>query len=261
MGVRKASTKGKGKGRGKRGSKARLGINPSYHAPKNFCETIKFKQVISQPASSGAGGTVVDLSFPAQILPLLNGNLTSIYRQFNIRGVKITYQPSYNNYPQTAGVAQAPKIYMVEDKTVVVPDNSSVNVEALLMQDNARVLSPFRKWSQYVKFPKPLTMSTTDEYGGSMTPMLTAVQTPSNRPLWLSLQAQAGFSDEVPGTTVPHLIGRMVADDNNSAFAITLGTLYYKVYYSVKEQTAPTTIEIYGAVRQAAPAAPVVDGT
>jgi len=251
---RKYSKKGMGKRRsyGKRrgGSKARQGINASYTAPKAFTETIKFKDIISLPGSSGPEGTAFDLSLTANTLPLLNGNLSQIYRQYQIRGIKITYQPSFNNYPQTAGVAQAPKMYFAEDKTAVVPDLTAVNIENLLQQDNVRVLSPFRKWTEYIKFPKPLALVNTNETGTSPgISELTAVQLPSNRPMWLSLQNQLGAGDEVPGLAIPHIVGRLVTDDNNSAVAITLGKLYYKVYYSVKEQ-APGGSVTYGAVRE-----------
>ena len=251
---RKSSKKGMGKRRsyGKRrgGSKARQGINASYTAPKGFTETIKFKDIISLPGSSGPGGTAFDMSLTANTLPLLNGNLSQIYRQYQIRGIKITYQPSFNNYPQTAGVAQAPKMYFAEDKTAVVPDLSSVNTEALLQQDNVRVLSPFRKWTEYVKFPKPLLQMSTNETGTSGSiPEEVTVQLPSNRPMWLSLQNQTENALEVPGLALPHLIGRLVTDDNNSAVAITLGKLYYKVYYPSRSRHPERILPMVLSVR------------
>lgn len=221
--------------RGRRRAKARQGINASYTAPKNFVETIKFKDVVAGVSGPG-NGIVTDLSLSPNNLPLLDGYLAQMYRQFCIRGIKITYQPAYNNYAQLSGVTQAPKIYMVEDKTAVIPDTSTVNLDNLLTQDNARVLSPFRKWSAYVKFPKPLMLSTSDAVGGGAIPELTVSQLPSNRPMWLSCQTQTNMND-MPGLSVPHLVGRLVTENTSSpTVAVTLGKLYYKVYYSVKEQ-------------------------
>lgn len=239
MPLRKKNAMRRGRGRRRayrpRATKSRQGVNPSYHAPKNFCETIKFKDVIAGVSGPG-NGIVTDLSLSPNNLPLLDGYLAQIYRQFCIRGIKITYEPAYNDYAQIPGVTQAPKIYMVEDKTAAVLDSSSVNLDNLLTQDNARVLSPFRRWTSYVKFPKPLMLSTSDAVGGGSVPELTVSQLPSNRPMWLSCQTQTNMGD-MPGLSVPHLVGRLVTENTSSpTVAVTLGKLYYKVYYSVKEQ-------------------------
>lgn len=224
----------------KKGAKGGSGINTSYTAPKNFVETIRFKDVVSAAGSDPNSGTAVDLSFRPNALPILNGALTGIYRQFCIRGVKISYQPAYNTYPLVGGVAISPRVYFAEDKTAAIPDGSSINLNALLTQDNARTFNPYRAWSTYIKMPKPLLLSSTNANGDS-TPDLVATQMPSNRPLWLSLQTQTSLSDSF-GTDIPHLVGRMVAEDNNSAVTITLGRLFYKVYYSVKEQAVESIV-------------------
>lgn len=221
------------RGRGRRG-KARIGINPSYHAPKNFCETIIFKTVTSAPSSGGGGGSTTDLALNPQNLSLLNTYLKQFYRQYCIRGIKISYKPAYNNYPLQAGVAIAPRVYFAEDKTALVTDNDAINISKLLLQDNVKEFNAYRPWSRYIKFPKPyLTQNTMYTSGTSQQ---VAVQTPANKPIWLSLQKMSTVDEEQTGLEVPHLVGRLVTDDNNSAVTITLGTLYYKVYYSVKEQ-------------------------
>lgn len=237
---KKTAYKGKRRQYRKRGAKARSGINTSYTAPKNFVETIRFKDVTSAAGSNPESGTAIDLSFRPNQLPILNGALTGIYRQFCIRGVKITYQPAYNTYPLVAGVAYSPRVYFAEDKTAAIPDQSAINLNALLTQDNARTFNPYRSWSTYIKMPKPLLLSTTDA-GGDGVPDPTIVQMPSNLPLWLTLQTQSALNDN-PGIDVPHLVGRLVAEDNNSAVTITLGRLFYKVYYSVKEQAVESIV-------------------
>lgn len=246
MALRKMKGKrksGYGKRRARGGSKNRQGINRSYTAPKNFCETINFKQVVSAPQAGAppSTGQAIDLRLYPNNLPILNGALASIYRQFCIRGIKIMYRPFYNNYAQLTGIAQAPRMYFAEDKTAFLPDGSSVNVQALLTQDNVKILTPFKSFTTYVKFPKPLTFMGSDPAGGGTTIENTIVQTPSARPLWLTLQPQQGDSSEITGLEVPHLLGRWVVDGNTSAVTISLGEIYYKVYYSVKEQTIDTT--------------------
>ena len=161
--------KGKGKGKGRKGkkggSKNRQGINRSYTAPKNFCETIMFKAVTSSPSTAPTAGNNVDLRFYPNNLPILNTHLTDIYRQFCIRGIKIMYRPYYNNYTQITGTIQAPRMYFSTDKTAFLQDGTSVNIQALLTQDNVKVLSPFKSFTHYVKFPKPLLLSQTDPVG------------------------------------------------------------------------------------------------
>lgn len=220
--------------RGRR--KARLGVNRSYTAPKNFCETIMFKSVTSSPSAGPNQGNVTDLRLYPQNLPILNGNLAGMYRQFCIRGIKITYRPFYNNYTQITGTIQAPRMYFAVDKTAFQNDTSSVNIQALLTQDNVKILSPFRSFSKYIKFPKPFLLQATDPIGGGTTLNSTVVQTPSNKPLWLTTGLQQGDADEVSGLEVPHLVGRWIVDGNSGAVTISLGEIYYKVYYSVKEQ-------------------------
>lgn len=224
------------------GSKNRQGINRSYTAPKNFVETIMLKNVVSPPQGGNPAtqGTAVDLRLYPQNLPILNGNLSNIYRQFCIRGIKIMYRPFYNNYSQLTGISQAPRMYFAEDKTAFLTDTTSVNVAALLTQDNVKILTPFKSFTHYVKFPKPLLFQGTDPAGGGLTIDNTIVQSPSNRPLWLTLQPQQGSDSS--GLEVPHLIGRLVVDGNTSSVNISLGEIYYKIYYSVKEQVIDTGV-------------------
>lgn len=234
---------GKRRPRGGR-AKARQGINRSYTAPKNFCETIMFKSVVSSPSAGPSQGNNVDLRLYPTSLPILNTHLTEVYRQFCIRGIKIMYRPFYNNYTQITGTIQAPRMYFATDKTAFLQDNTSVNIQALLTQDNVKILSPFKSFTHYVRFPKPLLLQGTDPAGGGTTIESTIVQTPSNRPLWLTLNPQQGSTSEAVGTEVPHLVGRLVVDGNSGAVTISLGELYYKVYYSVKEQFIDDEAEI-----------------
>lgn len=234
------SSRYRGRGRrgrrgGKRSSKYRsrggLGINRSYTVPKNFVEQIKYATVVSTPGTDPASGNAVDLSFKPNIIPNLNGVLSSMYRQFCIRGVKLIYQPAYSQYALQTGVAIMPKIYFAEDKTAFETDVGSGNVDRIMTQDNVRVFKPNQKWSHYVKFPKPFLLQETAVAGEQI-----AAQLPMNRPMWLSLKNFTPESD-VTGLEVEHNIGRLVSDSNNGLVNITLGTLYYKIYYSVKEQT------------------------
>lgn len=248
----KKSGKGKGRGRGrrggKRGSKNRQGINRSYTAPKNFCETIMFKSVTSSPSTSPTAGNNVDLRFYPNNLPILNGWLSNIYRQFCIRGIKIMYRPFYNNYTQITGTIQAPRMYFSTDKTAFIQDNTSVNIQALLTQDNVKILNPFKSFTHYVKFPKPMLLQGTDPAGGGTTVDSTVVQTPTNKPLWLTLNPQQGGATEAIGLEVPHLVGRWVVDGNSGSVTISLGEIYYKVYYSVKEQFIDDQAEVTAPV-------------
>ena len=87
-----------------------------------------------------------------------------------------------------------------------------------------------------MKFPKPLLLQGTDPAGGGTTVDNTVVQSPTNKPMWLTLNPQQGGANEVTGLEVPHLVGRWVVDGNSGSVTISLGEIYYKVYYSVKEQ-------------------------
>lgn len=225
--------------------KSRQGINSSYTAPKNFTETILMQDIVSQPGLSVGNGTAYDMSIIPQNLPNLNGILASMYRQYCVRGVKIMYVPTFNNYPATSGVAFAPRVYWAEDKTAAVPDTSIIDVTRLLTQDNVKAFSAFRTWSTYVRLPKPLLLTNAENDVGGALINTVPFQLPSNKPFWLPLQKQTLLDQEIDsGLSIPHMTGRLSVDGNNSNVAITVGRIYMKVYYSLKEQTISQEIPL-----------------
>lgn len=210
----------------------RAALRRNYHAPKNFVETIRFKELISMPGVDPTTGTGVDTTIDGSSLPLLGGALRGAYRQFCIRGIKWFYIPAYTDYAAQTGIAIQPKIYFAEDKMSKLPDTDSQNIDRIMTQDNVKVFSANKRWSRYVRMPRPELYET----GGPSALFATLVQPNSNKVQWLTLQDTVANDEDNSGLSVPHMSCRLVVSSNNGLVNITIGTLWAKVYYSVKEQ-------------------------
>lgn len=219
-------------------------VRRSYHAPKNFVETIKFADIISTPGTDPTTGTSLASLFLPQELPNLTSILSQLYSQFCIRGIKVMYIPSITEYSLAAGVIQMPKIYFAVDKFREFQDNASGNITRMMGQDNVKIFNPSRRWSAYIRMPRPL-LSTTNEYQNDAP---VKVQPTSKTVQWLPTTDFSDDGQNNSGLAVPHSAFRLITSSNNGSVNYTLGQLWFKVYYSVKEQTyvqpTPTPQEV-----------------
>lgn len=204
----------------------------SLHAPKQFCEVFKLYDLVS-PGQGGAASTGYNFAIQGNSLINLRTALTDVFKQFAITAVKLMYIPAYNNYPLVPGTAIAPHIYFAEDKSTSVVDTPTgpTGVAAMLQQDNVRILDSSKRWSAFIKNPRPFLESYNSNAAGAGSH--TPVQPPSRGIQWLTTQTDdLAYS----GLVVDHLNSICVVEQNNSAVNITTGTVWAKVYYACKEQ-------------------------
>jgi len=200
-----------------------------YHAPKHFTETLKLTDIVS-PASGSSPGSY---NFAIRGVNIINlrTSLTDVFKQFSITAVKLMYIPNYNNYPLVSGVAFIPKIYFAEDKATSVSDTPSgpSAIEAMLQQDNLRILDSSKRWGAYISKPRPDLESYNSNAAASHTQVMPTVQTTQ----WLTTRTD---DPDYSGLSVDHLNSLAIVEANNSGVAITTGALWAKVYYACKEQ-------------------------
>lgn len=204
---------------GRRLPMRRIGRNPRIHAPKKFVET--FDQLT---VTSVAGGLVTGTGYNLGITlsQLTNPTaLANVFEQYCITGVKFTYIPTYNvSYLDADEGVVMPQIFWAENKYDATAPTSEGQ---MLQEDNCKIVSASKRWSVYISKPKPY---------------LTQVGQPANA----QIQAQTGsrFITWLPlteaGADVEHLALRMWIQGNNTASNFTMGKVYAKVYYSLKEQ-------------------------
>lgn len=201
----------------------RISKSIQLHAPKKFTSTW------SLPIDSFGAGTHVDgynrqlLSVKLSDLPIFP-TLFSIYGQFAITSVKLTYVPEYNSSTGGAGNS-VPTIAFAEDKDTDVAQTYTV----LKGQDNMKTFSSARKWSVFIKKPRPALYQ--QDSGGAQVKTIT----PAKQIHWLSPKRVAVD----PASDLTHLYGQMCVEDVKGVAptqSLTIGTLYFKVYIACKEQ-------------------------
>lgn len=197
----------------------RLRRNPRIHAPKKFVETYDQVTISSVPGGLSTG---TGYNLKVALNQLTNPtSLANVFEQYCITGVKLTYIPTYNvSYLDADEGVQMPQIFFAENK--FDPTNPT-DESSMLQEDNCRIISASKRWSLYVSKPKPY---------------LTQVGQPPNA----AVQSQTGsrFITWLPlnetGADVDHLTARLWCQGNNTASTFTMGKIYAKVYYSLKEQ-------------------------
>lgn len=208
----------------------------ALHAPKRFTSTYS-QAVVSY--GSGAHADSFDRNRLATSLrdcPIFP-NLFTLYGQFAITGVKVTYVPDYNSSTGSAGNS-IPNIAFAEDKN----SDTALTYTALEHQDNVKLYSSARRWSRYIKNPRPLLYQQ-DTAGTKLKTI-----TPGRQIHWLS---PASIAATDPAASLVHLFGQMCVEDIKgiaAAETLTVGTLYYKVYLVCKEQRVATNVSIQEVV-------------
>lgn len=192
--------------------------NPRIHAPKKFCETVNLVTLQSIPGVATGTG----YNFKANLNLCTNPtSLTNVFEQYCITGIKFMYVPRYQvSYLDADEGVQMPQIFIAENKiNPTVPTTEG----DLLQEDNLKIFPANRRWSKYVSKPKPYL---TQEGQPPNTEIF--AQTGSRFITWLPMTEN--------GKGVDHLALRAWIGGNNSASTFNLGTVYAKVYYSLKEQ-------------------------
>lgn len=220
------------------------GVRSKYHAPKSFVETIRVADLVSAPGGSTSTGSVVQTRLAGQSLPNLNSLLSQLYRQFCIRGIKWFYEPTYTEYSAQTGLSMMPKIYTAVDKTQFSTDNLPGNITRIMGQNNSKIFQSNRRWSVYVKLPRPLLTqgnALLNDPDDSNQVVQTLVTPSARATQWLTMQPflPDDESGETTGLDVQHASLNVLVGQNNTNVSIGVGVLYAKVYYSVKEQSYP----------------------
>lgn len=202
----------------------RRGFASKFHAPKHFTEMIKLGDIVSP----GAGSPANWYNFPitGQMIGNLNASLYEVFKQFCVTGVKLTYLPQYNSYTNITGSTfNIPRIYYAEDKSSF----TAVNVAQMLQQDNLKIFDSSKKWTHYIRNPRPWLAESEGNSGSTYVP----ATTPARQITWLPTDNEAGAG--TTGMVVQHLHSAIVVDPNNGS-AVPVGTLWARVYYACKEQ-------------------------
>jgi len=208
---------------GRKMYKPRISKGVRLHAPKTFCSTW------SLPIDSFGAGTHVDgynrqlLTVKLSDLPIFP-TLFSLYGQFAITSVKLTYIPEYNVSTGTAANS-VPTMAFAEDKDTDVAQTWTV----LKGQDNLKTFSSARKWSVFIKKPRP-ALYQQDAAGAQVKTIIK-----SKDIHWLSPKRVAAD----PAADLTHLYGQLAVEDIKGIAPLAnavVGTMYFKVYLAVKEQ-------------------------
>lgn len=202
----------------------RRGYASKFHAPKHFTEVIKIADLVSPASGSAPNG--YNAAIRGSDIQNLSQSLVDVFKQFCITGIKLTYLPTYNNYPLVAGTAFIPKIYYAEDKASFTPP---VAVSLMLQEDNLKILDSSKKWSHYIKNPRAF-INSLEPAAANVTP----VAPPARQIQWLTTDDLAGTN--TTGMVVPHLHSSILVEPNNSNVGVTTGTLWARVYYACKDQ-------------------------
>lgn len=196
----------------------------SYHAPKRFTSTFKLLDVIASPYGTHPDDyTRNTLSVSLQDMPIFT-NLHSLFGQFAITGVKLTYRPTITSYNSTiAGTIASPQLLFAEDKNQLVP----LSPLQMRSQDNCRTFSASRGWSKYIRNPRPLL------YQQDLGQQQLKVIQRSREINWLTPEQVNG-----PEANLRHLMAQLCVQDVTGATGeVGVGELWAKVYVVCKEQS------------------------
>lgn len=189
------------------------------YMPKKFTETCYLQDIISPVSTASPNGYVLNVKLNDLINPTA---LASVYQQYAITGVKLTYIPKYNTSRIDADEGiEIPTMFYAENKI-----NNSVPATAveLMQEDNVKLLRPYSRFSTYIAKPKPIL----NQIDAQNSTTQVTVQTGTK---WLTWLPMTEF-----GANISHQAARIVVPANNSGSAFTLGTWYAKIYYLMKEQ-------------------------
>lgn len=191
----------------------------AIHAPKKFCETIELTTVTSQAGlGNGLGYNFKVNGAQLNNLPVLAG----VFEQYCITGIKYMYIPRYTvSYLDADEGVQMPQFFIAENKLNVT---TPLAESALLQEDNLRIFAANKRWSHYVSKPKPWITQSSE---GTVADQVQA-QTGSRYVTWLPLTEA--------GQGIDHIALRAWMQGNNTGSNFTMGTVYAKVYYALKEQ-------------------------
>lgn len=204
--------------RRRRVMRPRVRRNPALHAPKKFVETLNLTDI--QTLGGGVGsGYNLKLSLSQLTNP---GPLASVFEQYCITGIKYVYIPRYNvAYLDADEGVQMPQVMFCENKIDTTVPASEIGI---LQEDNVKIVSASKRWSLYVNKPKPwITQSSEGNVGTQV-----LAQSGARFISWLPMTES--------GQAIDHLALRLWVQGNNSASNFTVGTIYAKVYYALKEQ-------------------------
>jgi len=193
------------------------------HAPKSFVSTYKLADLVASPFGTHTDGfSRFTLATTLTDIPIFS-NLYTLYSQFAITSVKLSYRPKINVAAAGAGAtASIAQMVYAEDKDNYNP----LSVLQVRSQDNCRTLVANRNWNTFVKKPRPLLFQ--QDAGGNQIQVISKAKDIH----WLSPKS-VGASE----TTIPHLIGQLcVSDITGTEDDVGIGELWCKVYLAVKEQ-------------------------
>lgn len=168
------------------------------------------------------GYTRNTLSLQLRDIPIFS-NLYTLYSQFAITSVKLSYKPKINiaaaGAAPTAAIAE---LLYAEDKDNLTP-LSPLQVRS---QDNCRTLVANRSWGTFVKKPRPILFQQ-NQYGNPV-----QVITKAKDIHWFSPKEVASYE-----SAIDHVIGQLcVSDVTGAEDDVGCGELWCKVYLAVKEQ-------------------------
>lgn len=188
----------------------------SVHTPKKFCETVELATLQSLASGSGAG---YNLALIPNNLPNLAA-LEDVLEQYAITGIKYFFVPKFTtSYFDADEGIQMPQIFVAENK---FNSGAPATEGELLQEDNCRILNANRRWASWVSKPKPY-IAQVDLSGNKI-----QSQGASKALTWLP---NTGLS-----RSIKHLGLRCWVQGNNTASNFSMGIVYAKVYYVLKEQ-------------------------
>lgn len=192
----------------------------SLHAPKKFVSTFKYMDVYSAPNGTNVGGYARNNLAVSFNQAVIEPQLSALYRQYMITGVKWIYRPT-NVAPNQGDAEYATQLIFVEDKA----NTASITISQAQSQDNSRFLTTARPWSHFIRLPRP-QLYQIDSTGAQQL---------------VTQGARQGNWIDVANNALKHLNSQMLVADSTSVIVaapgVLQGQLWCKIFVSMKEQT------------------------
>lgn len=190
------------------------------HGVKKFVSTFKYADIYSAPNGTNVGGYARNNLSVTYNQAVIEPQLSALYRQYMITGVKWMYRPT-NVAPNQGDAEFATQMLFVEDKANTV----AITVSQAQSQDNTRFLTTAKPWSHYIRLPRP---------------QLYQLDGAGAQQLVTQGARQANWID-VANNGLKHLNAQLLIADSTSvvvpAPGVLQGQLWCKMYLVMKEQT------------------------
>jgi len=240
------------RGRGRKGGPLKRAV---YHGMKFMKETI-LKSIVRVPVAAGPNSVAIkfacsfnDISTNISYMnvPAITA-IPALFGRYAITGVKWTFIPAYTQSVQAGGTPTSRVCYAINRD----PQDVLTGESDIIRQDDCKFTNTTRKFSVYVKNPKPTLVSTAEQQNqNGLGPQQYAGEVPGNQPganqvawtladnKWIWLPTRVLKSGDPPTSDqYPDHVGLDFVMTTNAAVEAAYDAyyVYQTLYLALKEQ-------------------------